>query len=35
MGTALDVLVVGNAVLTKEMQSMQVAADYKAQYELD
>lgn len=35
MGTELDVLVVGNALLTKSEQSQTLAADYKLQYELD
>lgn len=35
MGTELDVLVVGNAFLRKEAQSLSLLADYKLQYELD
>ncbi|MEY4708619.1 MAG: hypothetical protein RJB58_2342 [Pseudomonadota bacterium] len=35
MGTELDVLVVGNAVLRKADQSQSLAADYKSRYELD
>ena len=35
MGTELDMLVVGNAVLIKSNQSQSLAEDYKAQYELD
>jgi carbamoyltransferase len=35
MGTELDVLVVGNALLRKAEQSQSLAADYKASYELD
>ena len=35
MGTELDLLVVGNAVLHKTRQSVALAADYKAEYELD
>ncbi len=35
MGTELDVLVVGNALLRKTDQSPSLAADYKASYELD
>ncbi len=35
MGTELDVLVVGNALLRKTDQSPSMAADYKASYELD
>jgi carbamoyltransferase len=35
MGTELDVLVVGNAVLLKSAQSSDLAADYKNRYELD
>lgn len=35
MGTELDVLVVGNAILEKAAQSRALAADYKFEYELD
>ena len=35
MGTELDVLVGGNALLRKEEQSQSLAADYKVEYELD
>lgn len=35
MGTELDVLVVGNALLKKSEQSQSLAADYKVEYELD
>jgi carbamoyltransferase len=35
MGTELDVLVVGDAVLHKSAQSAALAADYKVEYELD
>ena len=35
MGTELDVLAVGNALLRKADQSGSLAADYKANYELD
>jgi carbamoyltransferase len=35
MGTELDVLIVGNAVLRKTDQSQSMAADYKMEYELD
>jgi carbamoyltransferase len=35
MGTELDVLVVGDAVLRKTEQSQSLAADYKVEYELD
>ncbi|HEY5993589.1 MAG TPA: carbamoyltransferase [Gallionellaceae bacterium] len=35
MGTGLDVLVVGNALLHKSAQSAALAADYKVEYELD
>ncbi|MEY4964872.1 MAG: hypothetical protein RL274_455 [Pseudomonadota bacterium] len=35
IGTELDVLVVGNALLRKADQSQSLAADYKASYELD
>ena len=35
MGTELDVLVVGNAMLEKSNQSETLIADYKGQYELD
>jgi carbamoyltransferase len=35
MGTDLDVLVIGNAFLTKNEQSQSLAADYKMKYELD
>jgi len=35
MGTDLDFLVVGNIFLSKTKQSHNLAADYKAQYELD
>lgn len=35
MGTELDVLVVGNAILHKEKQPSSLKADYKAKYELD
>jgi carbamoyltransferase len=35
MGTGLDMLVVGDAVLQKAAQSQAVAADYKEMYELD
>ena len=35
MGTGLDVLVVGNAVLIKAKQSQALAADYQVEYELD
>ncbi|MEO6185331.1 MAG: carbamoyltransferase [Steroidobacteraceae bacterium] len=35
MGTGLDLLVVGNAVLLKSEQSPELVADYKNRYELD
>jgi carbamoyltransferase len=35
MGTDLDMLVVGNAVLRKEDQDQALAEDYKNKYELD
>ena len=35
MGTELDVLVVGNAILLKNEQSQTLKQDYNAQYELD
>lgn len=35
MGTGLDVLVVGNAVLHKAEQSQSLVADYRSRYELD
>jgi carbamoyltransferase len=35
MGTELDVLVVGNSLLEKTLQSQALAADYKVEYELD
>jgi len=35
MGTEIDVLVVGNALLNKTAQSQTLAADYKLEYELD
>lgn len=35
MGTGLDMLVVGNAVLHKSAQPESLAADYKVEYELD
>ncbi|MEM6376015.1 MAG: carbamoyltransferase [Pseudomonadota bacterium] len=35
MGTDLDLLVVGNAMLTKEAQNLELAEDYKTKYELD
>jgi carbamoyltransferase len=35
MGTELDLLIVGNALLQKTEQSQDLSADYKAQYELD
>jgi carbamoyltransferase len=35
MGTGLDVLAVGNALLRKPEQSRALAADYKVEYELD
>jgi len=35
MGTGLDVLVVGNAILHKGEQPESLAADYKVEYELD
>lgn len=35
MGTGLDVLAVGNALLRKPEQSHALAADYKVEYELD
>ncbi len=35
MGTELDVLVVGDAVLRKHWQSQSLAGDYKVEYELD
>jgi carbamoyltransferase len=35
MGTGLDVLVVGNTLLTKSTQPKAVLANYKAEYELD
>lgn len=35
MGTELDMLVVGNAILHKEEQPESLAADYKVEYELD
>ncbi len=35
MGTELDVLVVGNAVLHKTAQSQALVSDYKVEYELD
>lgn len=35
MATELDVLVVGNCILQKEMQRIDLAEDYKVEYELD
>lgn len=35
MGTELDVLIVGNAILEKSNQLPELAADYKIEYELD
>lgn len=35
MGTELDMLVVGNAIMRKSEQSESLAADYKSKYELD
>jgi carbamoyltransferase len=35
MGTGLDLLVMGNAILLKEEQPESLAADYKGKYELD
>jgi hypothetical protein len=35
MGTELDMLVVGNALMRKSEQSESLAADYKSKYELD
>jgi carbamoyltransferase len=35
MGTELDMLVVGNAVMRKSEQPAHLAADYKTAYELD
>ncbi|MDH5531271.1 MAG: hypothetical protein OEY05_14665, partial [Paracoccaceae bacterium] len=35
MGTDMDVLVVGNAILRKEEQDPALAEDYKNKYELD
>ena len=35
MGTELDVLVIGNTMLTKAEQSEKLAADYRIEYELD
>jgi len=35
MGTELDVLIVGNAILIKTEQSESLAADYKVEYDLD
>jgi carbamoyltransferase len=35
MGTELDLLVVGDAVLRKNQQSQSLSADYKVEYELD
>jgi len=35
MGTELDMLVAGNAILNKAEQSQTLAADYKLEYELD
>ena len=35
MGTELDILVVGNAIMRKSEQSESLAADYKSKYELD
>jgi carbamoyltransferase len=35
MGTELDVLVVGNCVLRKELQDKALVEDYKEKYELD
>jgi carbamoyltransferase len=35
MGTGLDVLVIGNAVLMKTEQSEALVADYKVEYEMD
>jgi carbamoyltransferase len=35
MGTGLDVLVVGNALLIKAKKSKVLATDYKVEYELD
>jgi carbamoyltransferase len=35
MGTDIELLVVGNAVLRKERQDQALAEDYKSKYELD
>lgn len=35
MGTGLDILVVGNAILDKALQSQSLLADYRDSYELD
>ena len=35
MGTELDVLIVGNAILHKAEQSKELVSDYKTEYELD
>ena len=35
MGTDIELLVVGNAVLRKERQDQSLAEDYKSKYELD
>ena len=35
MGTDLDLLAVGNCVLSKEQQNVLLAEDYKKKYELD
>ena len=35
MGAELDLLVVGNCVLTKEQQDKELIEDYKAKYDLD
>jgi len=35
MGTELDVLVVGNCVLRKELQDKALVENYKEKYELD
>jgi hypothetical protein len=35
MGTHIDLLVVGNAVLEKPEQNPALAVDYKTRYELD
>jgi carbamoyltransferase len=35
MGTGLDMLVIGNLVLTKDQQNKVLVRDYKDRYELD